>query len=179
MSQLKVNSIVPVGGLPSGANGGIIQVVQSVKTDTFSSVGAGSSFVDVTGLTVTITPSSNSNKVMIIPSVNMAANSGHRHGFKIVRVVGSSTFDIFIGDANGSNSRVTVFQGNVPTNANSYHYSPLCLDTPGTTNAVTYKLQIKGESNSTDIFINRPQSDNTGSDFFRGVCTMTAMEVTV
>ena len=161
MSQLKVNSIVPVGGLPSGANGGIIQVVQSVKTDTFSSVGAGSSFVDVTGLTVTITPSSNSNKVMIIPSVNMAANSGHRHGFKIVRVVGSSTFDIFIGDANGSNSRVTVFQGNVPTNA------------------VTYKLQIKGESNSTDIFINRPQSDNTGSDFFRGVCTMTAMEVTV
>ena len=37
MSQIKVNSIVPAGGLPSGATaGGIIQVVQSVKTDDFS-----------------------------------------------------------------------------------------------------------------------------------------------
>ncbi len=178
MSQLKVNSIVPVGGLPAGSSGGIIQIVQTVKTDTFSHTGAGS-FFDITGLTVTITPSLNSNKIMIIPSVNMAANSGHRHGFKIVRVVGGSTTDIFIGDANSDNSRVTVFQGNVPTSANSYHYSPLCLDSPSTTSAVTYKLQAKGETNSTDIFINRPQSTNTGSDFFRGVCTMTAMEVSV
>ena len=35
MSQIKVNSIVPTGGLPSGANGGIIQPIQTVKTDTF------------------------------------------------------------------------------------------------------------------------------------------------
>ena len=30
MSQLKVNSIVPVAGLPSGAKGGIIQVKQNL-----------------------------------------------------------------------------------------------------------------------------------------------------
>ena len=35
MSQLKVNSIVPVGGLPAGATGGgIIQTVTLTKTDT-------------------------------------------------------------------------------------------------------------------------------------------------
>ena len=57
MSQLKVNSIVPVGGLPSGANGGIIQVVQSVKTDTAShSVSVGGISGDV--MSATITPSS-------------------------------------------------------------------------------------------------------------------------
>ena len=63
MSQLKVNSIVPVGGLPSGANGGIIQTIQTVKTDTFSTNNSG--FTDVTGLSATITPSSNSNKVLV------------------------------------------------------------------------------------------------------------------
>ena len=61
MSQLKVNSIVPVGGLPSGANGGIIQCVQTVKTDTTSQSLTGSSnFFDISGMSVSITPSSNS-----------------------------------------------------------------------------------------------------------------------
>ena len=46
MSQLKVNSIVPAGGLPSGANGGIIQVVSTTKTDAFSTTS--SSFTDIT-----------------------------------------------------------------------------------------------------------------------------------
>ena len=73
MSQLKVNSIVPVGGLPSGSNGGIIQVKQTVKTDSFSS--SSSTLVDVTGFSVDITPSSNSNKILIYVSIGIAANS--------------------------------------------------------------------------------------------------------
>ena len=48
MSQLKVNSIIPAGGLVSGSNGGIIQVVQTVKTDTFSK--QSTAFADITGL---------------------------------------------------------------------------------------------------------------------------------
>ena len=63
MSQIKVNSIVPAGGLPAGANGGIIQVVQTVKTDTFSQSSlADNTFSNDTGVNVTITPSSNSIK---------------------------------------------------------------------------------------------------------------------
>ena len=54
MSQIKVNSIIPAGGLPAGSNGGIIQVKQTVKTDTFSSTTTGSD-VDITGLSVSIT----------------------------------------------------------------------------------------------------------------------------
>ena len=65
MSQIKVNSIVPAGGLPAGANGGIIQVVQTVKSDTFTHTG-NTSVTDVTGLNVSITPSSNSNKVLLL-----------------------------------------------------------------------------------------------------------------
>tara|TARA_B100000900_G_C20532386_1_gene696879 strand:+ start:624 stop:1142 length:519 start_codon:yes stop_codon:yes gene_type:complete len=168
---LFTNTIFPASG--DTGNGGIIQIVQTVKTDTFVVSGSGGSYNTVTGLTVTITPTDSSNNILVIPSVNMAANSGHRHGFKLMR----GGTQIFIGNANSSNQRVTVFQGNPPTSANSYHYSPLCLDDPNTSSAVTYSIQIIGESNSSDIFINRPQSSNTGGDFFRGVSTITAMEV--
>ena len=172
MSQLKVDSIIPRGGLPSGASGGIVQIKQTLMTARFSKSNT-ASFSEIPGLTVSITPQSASNKILIIPSVQMTANSGHRHGFKLLR--GST--DIFFGDANGSNQRVTSFQGNVPTSAN--RHTVLCLDEPNTTSAITYSLQIRGEGGSTDIFINRPQSTNTGGDFFSGVSTITAMEVSM
>ena len=65
MSQIKVDSIIPRGGLPSGASGGIIQMVQTVKTASFSKVNT-ASFSEITGLTVTITPQSASNKILIM-----------------------------------------------------------------------------------------------------------------
>ena len=65
MRQLKVNSIVPVGGLPSGSNGGIIQVKQTIKKEVFTTAQAVSrGYTDLTGLNVAITPSSNSNKIL-------------------------------------------------------------------------------------------------------------------
>ena len=168
---LFTNTIFPAGG--DTGNGGIIQIVQTVKTDTFAVVGGGGSWNDVTGLTVTITPTDSSNNVLVIPSVNLASNSAQRHGFRLLR--GSTA--VFIGNANSDNQRALVFQGNPPTNSNSYHYTPVCLDDPATSSAVTYKIQVRGESNSTDLYVNRPDSTNTGGDYFRGCSTITAMEV--
>ena len=172
MSQIKVDSIIPRGGLPSGASGGIIQIVQTVKTDTFSA-NTGSSFVDITGMTVTITPQSASNKILIIPSINLAANQSHRHGFIIVR--GST--NIHIADSASNRTRSTAFQGNPPTSVNSYHYCVPFLDSPNTTSATTYKLQCRGEGSNTDIFVNRGESDPDAGDRLRGASSMTAMEV--
>ena len=56
MSTLKVNSIIPVAGVPTGGGGGIVQVKQTVKSDT-ASVGS-ASFTDLSGMTITITPTS-------------------------------------------------------------------------------------------------------------------------
>ena len=119
MSQIKVNSIVPAGGLPSGSNGGIIQVKQTVKTDTMSTSGTGGAYQDITGLSVTITPSSNANKILVIPSILMAADSGHRHGYRILR--GSTV--ICVGDDAGSRNPATSMQGNPPNNVMTYNLS--------------------------------------------------------
>ncbi len=168
---LYTNTIFPAGG--DTGNGGIIQIVQTAKTDTFVMSSNGDTWTDVTGLSVDITPTDSSNNILVIASFNMAADQAHRHGFRLLR--GSSL--IFVGDTNSDNQRAAGFQGNPPTNANNYHYTPVYLDSPSTTSAVTYKVQVRGEQNSTDVFINRPQSDNTGGDYFRGASSITVMEV--
>ena len=89
MSQIKVNSIVPVGGLPSGSNGGIIQVVQTVKTDTFSH--NSTSFADLTGLSATITPSSSSNKILCDMRIYISAGTSNGTSTAIFNLVRGST----------------------------------------------------------------------------------------
>ena len=64
MSQIKVNSIIPVSGVPTGGGGGIIQVKSVVKTDIFTSTST--SFVDITGMSVNITPTSSSSKILFL-----------------------------------------------------------------------------------------------------------------
>ena len=54
-SKLRVDSILPVDGAPTGGGGGIIQVLQATKTDTDST--SSTTFADI--LTVSITPKSN------------------------------------------------------------------------------------------------------------------------
>ena len=68
MALTKLNnqslSAVTSAGLPTGT---VLQVLSTVKTDTFDT---NSTMEDVTGLSVTITPSSSSNKILILVDVN-------------------------------------------------------------------------------------------------------------
>ena len=86
------------------SSGHILQVVQTVKTDTFSA--SSGSTVDITGLSVSITPSSSSNKVLVTydTNVSMANGSYHAHVF----LVRGST-KIYLGDADGSKTRSSNF----------------------------------------------------------------------
>tara|TARA_B100000963_G_scaffold325107_1_gene311088 strand:+ start:791 stop:1345 length:555 start_codon:yes stop_codon:yes gene_type:complete len=184
MSQLKVNSIVPVGGLPSGSNGGIIQVKQTVKTDTFSqSSVTKNTFSNDTGLNVTITPSSNSNKIRLTGTVNLAASVdvvGHGIGlFKNGSIITGAT-----GDASGSNRSRVMHQNFVVT---SYTGQISCLpfdfiDSPATTSAVTYGIRLIAltSSSTSDLYLNRSRSISD-DEAYKGmtISVITAMEVTV
>ena len=141
MSQIKVNSIVPASGLPSGANGGIIQVVQTFKNDTTSvNNNSQSSFVDMSGMSVTITPSSASNKVLIYFTVNVSAESTDRNN--AIRLLRDST--VIGAGTGGSTVNCSVY---VRTKDNDYleNKSYMFLDSPSTTSATTYKLQWTAE----------------------------------
>ena len=167
MSQLKVNSIVPAGGLPSGANGGIIQVIQSVKTDTFST--SSGSFVD-TGLSVTISPSSSSNKVLVIVDLMVGSDNDSQCMFLLRR--GSTSINF--GDNDGSRSQNFAEIGGAEDydqTSCSTHF----LDSPATTSATTYKVQMRVTGST--HFLNRSQSDSNNSNESRTTSSITVMEV--
>ena len=74
MSQIKVDSIVPRGGLPTGAEGGgIIQVVSEIYTDTFNT--NSTSFTSITGFNAAITPRSSSSKIHVMVYMGAAGTN--------------------------------------------------------------------------------------------------------
>ena len=160
------NATITAGTFP---NGHILQVVQTVKTATFSTSGTG--WTDVTGLSVTITPSDASNKILVIMNCNSATQSGQRGGLKLVR--GSQ--DICIGDAGGSRIRATAgITAAADSGWNSC--SATFLDSPSTTSATTYKVQTRNETSGV-TYLNRTHSDSDAASYYRGTSQITVMEV--
>ena len=125
--------------------GKILQVVQTVKTDTFSST-TSSSWTDITGVTVNITPSSASNKILITYQGACSSSDDSYLWLRIARVIGGTTVtDLALGDSRGSSISCTVNGLEAveehPT-ASCNHTSFEFLDSPNTTSQVTYKMQF-------------------------------------
>jgi hypothetical protein len=155
---------LPKAALPAGS---ILQVLSTVKTDTFST--ASTSFVDVTGMSVTITPRSTSSKILIMVGAQVSMNSADCTTVKILR--GST--DIFIGDAAGSRPRVSSSKS---FTSNGIEAAPIIyLDSPATTSATTYKLQMRLASGT--AYLNRSSSDGDNSAHPRAASSITVMEV--
>ena len=175
MSQLKVNSIVPVGGLPSGSSGGIIQVVKNAKTDVTSSTTT-SAWSDLSVANVTITPSLNSNKIFGIFSVCYGVSTHHHIiNFRIVR--GSSTVvsDVAQASGGGSTFQSTTYGLRAMYDANGGGFLTMTfLDAPSSTSATTYKLQYYTVQSGTK-YLNRGGNDSPS--YGRGASTFTVMEL--
>ena len=155
------------GALSWAGAGKILQVVQGTpKTDTFSTTST--TPVDITGLSVTITPSSTNSKILVYAGVN-CGSSANFVGLYLVR---GSTY-IFQGDTSGSKDRVSI---NFMTDNNRPSAQTLMfLDEPATTSATTYKMQIT--TNSTTSWVNRASNESDSNAYMRGASNMIAIEV--
>ena len=177
-SELRVDRIIPTAGVPTGGGGSIIQVVQDTKTDVFTTTSAGD--VEVTGLSVNITPKFSTSKVLI--SVHLGQVGGQDDGyagFTLYREIGGSSVDLLIGDSAGGNrpSRTFVGMTNNYQDYNSYSASFQLLDSPNTTSAITYKIKVRSGYNNKNIYIGRMHTDDNENYTFRSASTYTAMEV--
>ena len=167
-SKLRVNSILPVDGAPTGGGGGIIQVIQTIKKDQFeTSTTVGSGYADITGLSATITPKFNTSKIMVEAHIYNSNNNA----VNFFRVLRGSTF---IEQPSGTSS------GGANYNAHGFsyfdhQYQDTCvikiLDSPATTSATTYKIQTACTSNVVTI----NQFFNTSNYF--GITTLQLYEV--
>ena len=146
-----------------------VQVIQTVKTDTFTT-SLNNSWADVTGMSLTITPTSSSNKILIFVDIGTATVSNNG----AIKLLRGST-DIFLGNAGSGQTRASIADLNVSM-PNGLPVSFCYLDSPATTSATTYKIQVYGWTSST-AYINLGSQD-TGSAFrFRTASTITAMEI--
>ena len=153
--------------------GNIIQVVSVTKTDTFSTTS--SSFTDVTGLSVAITPTSTSSKIFITINVMAATDNSTQGYFEIFRT--SDNTSVCIG-ADGGGSRQRASFG--PTYFNDTNDLKECgmsfLDSPNTTSAFNYKVRCKNQG-SGNVYVGRSNSDGDAAHTGRYPCTITVMEV--
>ena len=173
MSELRTNRIVPRDGLPSGSAGGIIQVKQTVKTDTFTS--SSTSYTDITGLSVSITPTRSDSKILVMMHVNLG-HTNYVSGF--LRLMRDSTA-ISVADAAGDRIVSTVAMADDPVDDEINCYSATFLDSPSTTSATTYKVQLTTESsgNTGEVYVNRSGEDANNVQNARTVSSITVMEV--
>lgn len=163
-------------GFPAGS---VLQVVQGVKTDTFVT-SATVTDTAVTGLTVSITPTSSSSKILVICNLGIAAENAQGGAAKLTRTIGGSTTQLSLASAAGSRSRGSFAGSAYRGSASSYllmlwHQSLTFLDSPATTSATTYGVQVS--SLSTGTYINRSGTDTDSADMYRGVSYITVMEI--
>ena len=129
----QLSGSISASSLPTGS---VLQVVSTTKTDTFSTTST--SFVDVTGLSVSVTPSSTSSKILVICTIPVGNNvSGQVAMVNLVR--GSTTICQPASSQLFSSSKTSyIVNGDIVTNSD-LHF----LDSPNTTSSTTYKIQIK------------------------------------
>jgi len=163
------------GNLSFGADTGgkILQVVQTVKTDT-TSISTIDTWTDISGMSVSITPSSSSNKILVTAVLNTGAS---QETYYILRLEKGGT-PIALGDASGGRSR-GYFGQRSPNHGEFIDNSVInFLDTAGSTSAITYNVAwyIAFQSGSS-LYLNRCQFDANNDYAPRMSSTITAMEV--
>ena len=155
---------IPKAALPTGS---VLQVVSTTKTDTFST--SSTSYVDITGLSVSITPSSATSKIYVVLSISGSESAGW--GYQLVR--GSTA--ICIGDSGGGSRRQASGGMSVRDTNGVNNGSVSYLDSPATTSSTTYKVQMYVPSSTG--YINRTFGDVDAAYTIRSASTITVMEI--
>lgn len=130
----------------SGNGQTIVQVVQTVKTDVFTTTST--TYVDVTGFSATITPTSASNRILVF--VNAVINNSSGVNYTFTQLLRGSTA-IYVGTQAGLTGVLGVANYNSYLDSITQDSSGIFMDSPATTSATTYKLQMRVNA-STGVF---------------------------
>ena len=174
MSELRTNRIIPRDGLVSGANGGIIQVAVTQKSDVFTWGTTGD--VAITGMSVSITPTRSDSKILIHVEIGASGvyNDAYpifwqlyKDGSQISGAKGSGTSGTTVKCA--SYSKNYVYYTGTST---SFSF----LDSPSTTSATSYQLYGQRHSSSGTAYFNAT-ARQINERYAESISTITAMEI--
>jgi len=152
---------VTLVGTASGFGGGkVLQCLTVQKTNEFTTSSA--TYVDVTDVTLDITPSATTSKILVILNSKI---SGSASGYPIyAQFLRDSTV---IGSGTGS-ANEDCFASSQPWTDHSRYGFPAdlnWLDSPSSTSALTYKMQVRAHT-SAAVYVNRSTAVHTyGGDY--------------
>lgn len=181
-SAVTIDASTGKPSFPNGATlpaGSVVQVKQSVKTDT-QSIATAFAFTQISGLTVNITPTS-ANSTFVITASVFCGSSYFSYGFLIYK----DGVDIGVkGDAENSNTRVAfgglTYDGN---NGNEDYecgmetYTYLYQSTAPAGTSVAFDIYAAPYSASYPFHINRLSEAGQSLSRIRGTSTLTVMEI--
>jgi len=147
--------------------GSVLQVVSAIKDD--KQTVTSTSFLDVTDLSVSITPSSTSNKVLVLFNGHGGHDNTNYFLWNIVR--GSTTIAQPDGSPNYPATANAFVGDSVASGSAFMNIGMVFLDSPATTSATTYKIQVR-TTGGTAIVNGRPANTNGAA-----VSTITVMEI--
>ena len=146
--------------------GSVLQIVSAFSTTIFATTST--SYVDITGMTVSITPSSTSSKILV-QVIGQAGNLTNGY-ITMVQLTRNGTA---IGGGTAASNRPSAFAMSRPSNVDTAEtVGGVFLDSPSSTSAVVYKLQMKVQG-ATGTF------NKTGRDVDAGYAPRTAASIIV
>lgn len=164
-----------IGPSSFSLDGGILQVVSAHKT-TVQDI-SGTSFVQITGVTPSITPLSTSSKILILVSINFGTGTDTFPAFRLYRgatVIGQAV-DLSPGTAT-TFAQANATGGASPTTqmtVANYNY----VDSPSTTSSTTYSVYVRPMSTASRT-VNVGDSNSRGDDNqYTGTSHITLLEI--
>ena len=149
--------------LESASGGKILQVVSTAKTDVFSTTST--TLVDITGLSVSITPTSATSNILVMCQISVGHSPiGSAIDLDLVRD-STSIFNSSFGSG-----YTLEYNGMVFDQYSSMPVPIIYLDSPATTSATTYKVQTNTSTGTQ--YINR-----NGAGTYGATSSITVMEV--
>ena len=162
--------------LTSATSTGKILQVKQFKLTSAVSISGVTSYADISGFNLGITPASASNKILVMVQMNVSSEG--EFIFKLVRTAGGSSTDI----GNSTAGNYTSFTGGFHNTARNGYYDMLdknfnFLDDAQSTSEHVYKVQWSNITN-VSTYLNRTAYSATGTNYsYSGSSSITLMEV--
>jgi len=189
---LSLGSAEQVVKVNSGGNALEFGTISS--TDNFQSVVASNrqqftsttrqQWVDITPLTLTITPSATNSKILIMARINASINNGgstHHYIWngRILRNIGGGAFATPTGSANNVGNGAWLGNTRAEYDDNSVGQNlGFCIDSPNTTSACIYKLQFYSTTSSGTFKLNDSTDSGLNSNHYSfGTSELIALEI--
>lgn len=179
MSTLRVDNLNARTGttisVPTGTKmylpGHVINVYNITKTDTFTT--SSSTPVSITGLSLTVTPTSLSSKFLISYSIPVGVQAGAYSAILRLRRDGNN---ILLGDQVGSRNRSSSHIWSDYYGYQMQESNKTYLDSPTTINTITYDVAFASPYGYS-VFINRSYEFGDSNVYGTSVSTLTVLEI--